>query len=407
MAREPRRRPKSAAGDGGLTPYRGQPGVWQISVELPIGPDGKRRRSWKVIHGTHREALDARAVMRSELTAGRLVTRSDMTVAELVALVLRAAKIAASTKVKEQGGAARLGMLGDMKITAVKAGHVRARYAEMEDAGLKPASIAIVHQALSRAFNQAAEDKMIGINPMATVKKPTVTTTERDPVTRAEISKVLGACLNPTDTLLFQILAQTGMRRGEALGLQWSRVDLARRRIDISHALTVVDKAPVLGPTKTRNVRTIPITEELRLLLRRARAAQLDAAMAQGLGQRPLWVVSATPAGVLPLAPGNATNRWRKACARAGVIDRNLHGLRHRAATSMLEDGLDPVTAAKYLGWSSTKEFLDRYAHTDEDRLIGAAQSIGRGAGSRATAPTPGRRVILRRSALHGLRRAN
>ena len=42
-------------------------------------------------------------------------------------------------------------------------------------------------------------------------------------------------------TTLFRLLAMTGMRRGEAVGLPWSDVKLSTARITVRQALAVTD----------------------------------------------------------------------------------------------------------------------------------------------------------------------
>ena len=51
---------------------------------------------------------------------------------------------------------------------------------------------------------------------------------------------------------LWRLAANTGMRRGEVLGLRWHDVDFAAGRVAIRQQLVRAGKAPAFGPPKTR-----------------------------------------------------------------------------------------------------------------------------------------------------------
>ncbi len=71
--------------------------------------------------------------------------------------------------------------------------------------------------------------------------------------------------LNP----IFALLAYTGLRRGEALGLRWADVDLDRRMITVRHSYD--------GMTKSSKHRTVPVPvpAALGVILRRTRSETL------------------------------------------------------------------------------------------------------------------------------------
>ena len=74
---------------------------------------------------------------------------------------------------------------------------------------------------------------------------------------------------------LFRLLAMTGMRRSEAVGLRWSDVDLRAGSLTIAQAATVVDGDEVVDVPKTRRSRrTIDLDSDTAALLQRHRTEQ-------------------------------------------------------------------------------------------------------------------------------------
>ena len=62
------------------------------------------------------------------------------------------------------------------------------------------------------------------------------------------------------DATLFHTLADTGMRPSEALGLQWSDINIAARTVLVERAVTLGRQ---LKSTKTESRRQVPLTEPL------------------------------------------------------------------------------------------------------------------------------------------------
>lgn len=71
-----------------------------------------------------------------------------------------------------------------------------------------------------------------------------------------------------------------------------------------------------------------------------------------------------------------AKPQWRKLFKRAGIKPLTYHACRHGFATSMLHNGVDPITVAKLGGWKSAQHVFATYGHamSDEtlaDRIVG------------------------------------
>jgi integrase len=92
---------------------------------------------------------------------------------------------------------------------------------------LTPSSVRQILAPLREMLNHAVEDGLIGSNPAARVSRVLAprwqASQEIRPLSREELAQLLAAVQQhaPASYPLFQCLARTGMRLGEALALQW------------------------------------------------------------------------------------------------------------------------------------------------------------------------------------------
>jgi len=151
---------------------------------------------------------------------------------------------------------------------------------------------------------------------------------------------------------LWALLATTGMRRGEALGLRWSDIDLETGR-----ATLVADRQPSSGslidtalPIWTSVCRTRPSAADAR----RATPGR------QRL-QRPRPCVPPTRRLVAPRntamlrgsSPGAVSQTFLRRVGQYELPRLTLHGLRHTWATLALERGIHPRVVQERLGHST------------------------------------------------------
>jgi len=139
------------------------------------------------------------------------------------------------------------------------------------------------------------------------------------------------------------------MRPGEALDLQWGRIDLLARAITVGRAKTASGTG-----------RVIPINDEL------AHALANHRAWSVGIFGEPLPNHYVFPWG--SPAPKDATRHvievkrsWGELRKQAGVSCR-LHDLRHTFATGLAERGVSESTILALMGHMS-RAMLERYSH--------------------------------------------
>jgi len=166
--------------------------------------------------------------------------------------------------------------------------------------------------------------------------------------TRAEIEQLLAATSDPHRTM-FALLVLTGMRRNEALHLQWVDVDLEGR-------LICVQRGPH-GSPKGKRLRYVPISDSLLPVMRRWRllSGRATGLVFPGTGGR--------------VRSENAVSRlFKRALVRAGLDPSiRLHDLRHTYASHFVRDGGDIFRLSKYLGHATVLITERTYAHLVPD----------------------------------------
>lgn len=149
----------------------------------------------------------------------------------------------------------------------------------------------------------------------------------------------------------------TGMRLGELRALQWTGVDLERRRIIVSRAAW---KGKIGAPKNNRH-RTLPVTE--------AAGAALDS-LPEGE-----FVFTAT--GDMLTKEQCKWPLWR-ACDRAGVRRIGWHVLRHTFASHLAMRGA-PVPAIQALMGHSSIKMTMRYSHMSPSTAVDAISLLDQG----------------------------
>lgn len=161
----------------------------------------------------------------------------------------------------------------------------------------------------------------------------------------------------------WRLLATTGMRRGEVVGLRWASVDLAKGTIRIDHARVMVGYSVQTSAPKTEaGRRTLALDPATVALLRSWRATQAKERLQVGAGYRDSGYVFTTPDGS-PIHPQRFSVWFAAASKRARLPVIRLHDARHSYATAGLEAGVPLKVMSGRLGHANTQITADLYQH--------------------------------------------
>ncbi len=167
------------------------------------------------------------------------------------------------------------------------------------------------------------------------------------------------------------------MRRGEALGLRWSDVDLENGRLAVRRALIPISRDVVVSEPKTvKGRRVIALDPGTVEVLKAQAARQLE----EQKEWDELWIESGlvfTAENGAALDPESVTRYFRQAVRRSMLPSIRLHDLRHTHATLALQAGIHPKVVSERLGHATVSITLDTYSHAIPAMQEEAAALIG------------------------------
>lgn len=275
---------------------------------------------------------------------------------------------------------------GRSKLGAIGPPDVRRFVASMEAEGLSPSTVRGEVAPLRAMFATALEDGALRSNPTVGVRVNGRRDHEEDErpraFTRAELSALLaelpegsggGTGAEGTDwRLFFELLAHTGLRVSEALGLRWGAVEFGER--PCVHVQRQCIRGEWSQPKSAKSLRKVPLSPGMarRLWrLRGTRGARAGGASARGSrGERGAeGLVFPSQTGT-PLRDGNIRRRvlW-PAAERAGVRWAGFHTFRHTCASLLFEHGKNVAQVAAWLGHADPAFTLRTYVHLMDDGL--------------------------------------
>ena len=362
---------------------------WYIVVD--IGRDaetGRRRQKWHGSWGSKREAQAALPAIVGSIHAGTYVEPEHATVAEfLLDEWLPAARTSlkpstvelyrtlVSAYIKPRIGGVRLQKLSPALLNRL--------YGELLESGrrdggpLGAETTAKVHRLLHRALRDAVEWGRIARNPAGVARPPRARRSEHSTWDATQLSRFLAATTEDALSALWVLLATTGMRRGEALGLRWQDVDLDAARLSVRQTLAYVGTTAMLSEPKTDSSRRlIALPDRTTQALRSHRAGQAEVRLLVGAAYaEQLDLVFAHPDGS-PLNPATVSRMFDRLVGEAKLPRITLHSLRHSWATLALLEGIPTKVVSEILGHSSTRVTEDVYQHVSPGMQADATSRV-------------------------------
>lgn len=202
-------------------------------------------------------------------------------------------------------------------------------------------------------------------------------------MTESEAHKFLEALQSePTKKrVYFSLLLVTGMRRGEAVALQWNDIDNGKESgapsITVSKNATVDKSQPngrLIKETKTGETRIIPISESTLAMLYELKA---ETEKEMGFAVMPnAFVFSVDDDPYTCIFPTTPT-RWMEGIVKHHNLKHcSVHKLRRTFATIALQQKIDLKTVASITGHADTATLLKYYTGTDADQKQKAVNGI-------------------------------
>lgn len=270
-----------------------------------------------------------------------------------------------------------LPVLGDVLLVEVSPAMISKLLIGFQRAGYAHATTVKLYNILNGIFEMAFLDDSIPMNPMLKVKRPAPRKDEQPKeesdkaYTVQELSYILScAAQEPLQWQTYiSLAADTGLRRGECCGLQWSDIDFKAGAVTVRRNLQYTAAAGVYATSpKNGKVRVVDVGPDTLALLKQLREKQAQSCISK-------WCF--TQEGTAePMHPQSPTRYFQKFGQRYGVKDFHPHKLRHSSASIAITSGADVVSVSERLGHSDTAVTLRMYAHANEESIRRAGQTV-------------------------------
>ncbi len=241
---------------------------------------------------------------------------------------------------------------GDLRVFDLSAEDAE-RFKAVRSKSVKPATVNRELTVAKHMLTKGVEWEVILDNPFRRARSLSVPKCTERVLDYNEETKLLAASAQVRSRFLRPLILlalHTGIRRGELLSLEWSRVDLERRSIRIVNAKS------------SAGSRIIPINATVHLLLSDL-VKKANSPLVFPSNRRP-------GEKLLDLKKG-----FKKAVELSGIAHFRWHDMRHTFATRLVRAGVDIISVQHLLGHSKIT-MTARYAHSLADAKMAAVSKL-------------------------------
>jgi len=363
--------------------------TWSYVVR-ELDPDtGKTKPRWVGGAKTRAEAKRKRDEARAAVHQGTYVSPQTLTVASYLEkwIEAHAVELKPSTAASYRAKIDQylVPSIGHERLQALSPSHLSAVFATMRAEGgrgstngrggapLSPRTVDFARAILRRAMNDAIVDRLIQVNPVVGTKRPKQIRPEHTTWTGEQLRTFLDGVSEDRLHPLWILVAATGMRRGELLGLRWADVDLDAGVVSVNRSTTQIANERVTTLPKNHERRRINVDPQTVATLKAWKRAQAEERVAIG----PAWVDGDghlfTWQDGRPLQPDYVSKRFQSIQAGKGLPRLTLHELRHTHITILLRERVPVHVVAKRAGHKDPSVTLNVYADVipqDDDAAV-------------------------------------
>jgi integrase len=382
-------------------------GTWSFVVDVH-SDDGARRQMRRRGFRTKKAAAEALATVLAEQARGVFVRPSRTTVAaylvdEWMPARARSLKPSTAASYEQMIRTYVVPHIGGIELSKVDGPLLNRLYGTLLTDGRTGASgrrgalstktVRNVHGLLHRAFKDAVRWRRLTTNPCDAADQPRKASPEMSAWTADQLHQFITATEADRLGPVWRLMATTGMRRGEVVGLRWSDIDLPKgksarvgedkvARVRVVQTVAMAGTRPTVGTPKTAaGRRTITLDDETAAALRAHHNRQRAEKLAMGAGWKGADDRVVLEADGSAIHPQVLTRRFITAVRNVeGLPLIRLHDVRHSYATAALAAGVPVKVLSQRLGHADVSITLRTYAHVmpgdDEDAATRVADFI-------------------------------
>jgi len=341
------------------------PNSYTIIVYLGRDENGKKRCYNETFHGSPNQARHRAAELQVELKRRTGPKKAAMNLAEYFDFWLKRVKDTITERTYETYDwhvRRMVPLIGKLQLYTLSPLELQENLIGFE--GLSPRSIRGIFGTLRTALRQAQAWGIIGTDPTKGLRSPRVPRKERRVLRPRELMLLLETAKEYRHYLVIRMLATTGMRLGEVLGLKWRDVDFEGETVVIQRAVDTRNRKLNVEPKTESSRRIMPLDPETTLLLK-AKKRELERAKISPLNILDSLVFQPEPVNgkLLPMRDDAVRKTLQRALKKAGLSRIRVHDLRHTAGSILLASGVSLPDVADFLGHGNPATTAAVYAH--------------------------------------------
>lgn len=229
------------------------------------------------------------------------------------------------------------------------------------------------HALLRRAFQQAFKEERIDANPFDRVGRPKKNKFHGENYTQEELLTLLHLARGDVIYPAILLAGAMGLRRSEALGVRWSRIDWEKRTVLLDTKIVEYREngkkkvEPVEEMKNKSSRRTLPLPDPVVEMLQVQKDhREVYRKMFQGsYNAQYLDYVCVNQLGEL-LRPSYVTDHFRELLEKYGLRHIRFHDLRHTFASLLINQDVPLINVSNFLGHSDLSTTANIYAHLDK-----------------------------------------
>lgn len=272
---------------------------------------------------------------------------------------------------------------GNLTVGNITSKDIEDFYDSLFESGVVANTVIHYHTLLHSAFKKAFKDGMIDANPFDRIDRPKKNKFTGDNYSEEELITMLGLFRGDVIYPAVMLAGGLGLRRSEALGARWSRIDWDKRTILLDTKIieykengkVVVEPVEEMKNKSSR--RTLPLPDPVYEMLCEEREKQdLYRRMFKGSYNRKYYdYICVDQLGEL-LRPNRVTGRFADLIAKYGLRKIRFHDLRHTFASILINRDVPLLNVSTFLGHSDLSTTANIYAHLDKSKKQESADII-------------------------------
>jgi integrase len=357
-------------GDGSIfskTDKKSGKKIWFVEIRTGQYPDGRpqftRRKA-----ASKSEAIKIRQTLNSQKLQGKLTQRSNITVAEYGRYWAREVKpntVKAHTAATYEWLLTRYAYpyIGRKKMCDLTYPMVQDWINNLLNAGYGPTTVNHARSVLGQIVKQALREGILTSDPVSLTVKVKKQLGDKTQVRKAwnldEAKQALKEAEGTDMDLFVHMCVYLGLRHGEALGLQWSAIDLEKRTIEIKFTLKDerrinndgkgIVRLKLQEPKTKSSIRQLTIVPQLFDSIERHQMMQSVRKMTAGHKWEEKGMVFTTSIGT-PVTQANNLKHFKDWIKKHNLRYIRVHDLRHTFGQLALESGAPLEQVSQTLG---------------------------------------------------------